>query len=174
MVPINSGNDCSHSHDGNHYHCCCLLRVTPFVPPPLYCSSCGVDSSDSVETKDPVFSASRSLVARRAQQPKVLMTLVSRLFDSLRTSTFLRKNRTFTREIARIGISTHVSGTPNAQATAEHETGHPSPYSPRSCRHKLLKAVEDSASPDSAKGGEVQSGCRCQKHHIFTITSEHR
>ena len=31
------------------------------------CASRGVGSSDSVETKDPVFSASRSLVARRAQ-----------------------------------------------------------------------------------------------------------
>ena len=77
----------------------------------------GVDPFDSVETKDPVFSASRSLVIRRAQQPKRLVTLVSRpyiCYCSLRASTFSRKTRPFTRKIARIGISTQVSGTPTS------------------------------------------------------------
>ena len=43
----------------------------------------GVDPFDSVETKDPVFSASRSLVIRRAQQPKRLVTLVSRPYATV-------------------------------------------------------------------------------------------
>ena len=37
---------------------------------------------------------------------------------SLRISTVVRKTRAFTRKITRIGISTHVSGTPNPQRTS--------------------------------------------------------
>ena len=72
-------------------------------------------------------------------------------YNSLRISTaVVRKTRAFTRKIARIGISSHSfleRTTLNAQATAGHDTPHPSPYSLHSCRHKLSKAAEDVASP---------------------------
>ena len=63
--------------------------------------------------------------------------------------------------------------TPNAQATAKLETGHPSPYPPHLCRHELSTASEDAASAVSPKGEDIQSGCWHREHNIFTVTSEY-
>ena len=120
------------------WYCLPVLHVqkpisqTSFVPPPPYRSSRGVGSSDSVDTKYPALFALRSLVARRTQQqPKRLTTLVFPPQFSLRISTFVRKTRGFKRKIARIGISTLASGTPNPQRTSNGgERRPPQPISP--------------------------------------------
>ena len=130
-------------------------RYTPFVPPPPRRFSRGVGSSYSVEAEYPVFSASQSLVAPRAQQPKRLTTLVLRPHTSLRISAFLRKTRPFTREIARIVNSTH-----NARLTEGHKTGYP-----HSCHHELSKAAKAAASLISTRRGLI--GCWHRKQNIF-------
>ena len=108
--------------DVNNYHCCCLLRANQKNIVDTVCTSTIVTSSrgvDSVDIRYAVYSAVRSLVVPRAQQPKELVTLVFRTCARIRTPTFFeRKTRAFTREIARIGISTFVSGTHNPQRTS--------------------------------------------------------